>query len=102
MKTLKKTRLILIIALGAYAGSARSQQPPDVVMGDALFNTAMGTSALVDLTIGPNNTTAGFEFLLSNTSGDDNTATGALALANNLSGYQTTAYGVSTLQANST
>ncbi len=102
MRTFKKAPLILMSALCAGLGSAYGQQPPDVVMSDASGNTAMGTTALFDLTTGSYNTAAGFDVLLSNTIGFDNTATGALALASNLSGYQNTAYGVSTLQVNST
>jgi hypothetical protein len=88
MRIFNKTPLILITALCVGAGSAYGQQPPDVVMSDASGNTAMGTTALFDLTTGSYNTAAGYDVLLSNTIGFDNTATGALALASNLSGYQ--------------
>jgi hypothetical protein len=102
MKTLNKAPLVLISALCAAANSAYGQQPPDVVMSDASFNTAMGTSALMHLSTGTYNTAAGDDALLSNTIGYDNTATGALALGSNQSGYQNSAYGASALQGNTT
>ena len=77
MKALKKSSVMLIATLIAIVGIAYAAQPPNVVASDGSSNTAMGTSALLNLTIG-----------------SDNTATGALALRNNTTGYQNTATSV--------
>jgi uncharacterized coiled-coil protein SlyX len=63
-------------------------------------NTAEGTDALFNLTIGTNNTAVGFNALFSNTSGSRNTAVGDRALRNNDVGGDNTAVGVFALSAN--
>ena len=39
--------------------SAYGHQPPDVVVSDQYFNTAMGTAALTEITDGDENTACG-------------------------------------------
>jgi hypothetical protein len=62
------------------ADSAYAQQPTDVVMSDALFNTAMGTDVLLHLAGGKYNTASGYGALFYNTTGSYNNASGNLAL----------------------
>jgi hypothetical protein len=98
---------ILFTALLA-AGTAHGQQPPDVVVSDGNWNTAMGTEAL--LSVNPNlcvycgieNTAAGAYALQSNSSGGGNVAVGFLAMQFNLSGHNNTGVGDSALQGNTT
>ncbi len=71
--------------------------PPDG--GYAGNNTAEGTDALLNLTIGADNTAIGFDALLNNT-GDNNTAIGSQALLNNTSGAYNTATGLQALTSN--
>ena len=83
MTTMSKCFLALI-ALCAMAESVHAQQPPDVVASDAYDNTAMGTSALSNLTpsypnacncyLGYSNTASGNFALNANTTGSYNTA----------------------------
>jgi hypothetical protein len=109
-----------LIALCAVAESVHAQQPPDVVASDAYDNTAMGTSALSNLTpsypnacncylgysntasgnfalnantTGSYNTASGDSALIENTTGSDNTASGFLALADNTTGSNNSAFG---------
>lgn len=85
MRTLTQSPLIWITAIAAMAESAYGTQPPDVVASDSVFNTAMGTSAFLQLTTGSENTATGFRALYSNVNHHDNTAVGYPAL------YQTNA-----------
>ena len=97
-----------ITTLLAVAGSAYSQQPPDVVQSDSSDNTAMGTYALLNVTpnsclyCGIENTAAGDSALSSDTSGGGNVAVGFLAMYYNISGHNNTAVGDSALQGNTT
>src|SRR5277367_168812 len=50
--------LILISALAEHP--AQATQPPDVVQSDSSRNTAMGTSALLNLDLGTDNTAVGW------------------------------------------
>jgi hypothetical protein len=90
------------------AATAYGQQPPDVVVSDSSWNTAMGTDALVSVTpnsclyCGIENTAAGAYAMLSNTSGGGNVAVGFLAMQFNVTGHNNTAVGDSALQGNST
>jgi phospholipase C len=97
MKTLNKSRVVLITALVAIAQSAYAQQPPDVVNSDAYFNTAMDTNTLLSLTpaagIGSDNTASGVNALYANTTGNDNSASGHSALHNNTTGNSNIAMG---------
>jgi hypothetical protein len=102
MKSPHKTLLTVITSLVAGAGSAYGTQPPDVVNSDGQDNTAMGTSALVDLAGGISNTAAGAYSLLFNSTGDYNTAVGALALEYNQTGNENTATGADSLYQNTT
>jgi Chaperone of endosialidase len=65
-------------------------------------NTATGTFALLNNTIGFLNTANGALALLSNATGSDNTAVGYSALVSNTVGFQNTAVGDSTLGSNTT
>jgi hypothetical protein len=87
---------ILIGAWILQTGSAHAAQPPDVVVSDALQNTAMGTDALHSLNSpvqGIDNTAAGYQALYANTTGDENTAVGAYALLFNTTGAANIAVG---------
>jgi len=65
-------------------------------------NTATGTNTLYSNLGGNNNTADGMEALFANTSGGDNTAQGAFALHSNLSGSSNTATGYYSLYSNTT
>lgn len=84
----------------AVAGYVQAGQPPDVVKTDGNANTAMGTSALLDLTVGCCNTGAGNLALTANNSGAGNTAFGAYTLYTNQNGSYNTAAGYSALNSN--
>jgi hypothetical protein len=83
------------MALALLSGAAYGQQPPNVVVSDAYFNTAMGTNALISNgsggCLGPfsacnlGNTAAGYDALYSNTAANWNTAVGVEALYSNTS-----------------
>jgi hypothetical protein len=92
--------IIVIAALTAICASAYAQQPPDVVNSNGNSDTAMGTSALLNVTTGCCNTASGFDALQNDTTGSYNTASGVNALATNTIGYQNTASGVSALANN--
>ena len=100
MKALKKSSVMLIAALVATVGIAYAAQPPHVVESDASYNTAMGTNALLNLTIGSNNTATGRNALLNDTDGYQNTAMGSEALAGNTTGYFNNAIGYGALYTN--
>jgi hypothetical protein len=84
----------MICALGALSGTAYAQ-PPDVVASDANANTAMGTSALLHVTVGvgASNTAAGSQALESDTTGSDNSAFGVQSLVLNTTGSGNSAFG---------
>lgn len=63
-------------------------------------NTAVGASALQNLTTGSQNTAFGAGTLQNNTTGSQNTASGANALATNTTGGSSTASGFAALQSN--
>ena len=103
MKTLYQAPLILIGAF-ALAGAAFGQQPPDLVISDSLANTAMGTNALLNVSLdesGCHNTASGEDALYSDTSGSYNTATGFSSLYSNTTGSNNTASGYDSLYYNS-
>ncbi|HSY07021.1 MAG TPA: tail fiber domain-containing protein [Steroidobacteraceae bacterium] len=107
---------ILISASAAFEIPANAQQPPDNVVSDACFNTAMGGNALISNENGTGcatsgfNTAAGYEALYSNTTGQSNTAYGTYALHSNLgatmsdpaAGSDNTAVGLEALYSNTT
>jgi hypothetical protein len=96
------------LAWFALSPSAQAQLPSPTPDGGYLGkNTAEGTNALKNVTLGPNasgtnNTGIGFEALFSNTTGFYNTATGAGALLNNTTGIENTADGAFALEQNTT
>src|SRR5665213_773349 len=99
MKISRTFPLALIACVAAAATYAK--QPPDVVVSDQAFNTAMGTDALHSLArLGANNTASGYEALYSNTTGGNNTASGSQALLQNEDGSQNTAFGAYALEVN--
>jgi hypothetical protein len=112
MSNLKIGSLFLLSGLSCTA--AYATQPTDTVSSDANANTAMGTSALLNLvnpvgacaTTAPFsgcwNTAAGAEALVTNTTGGLNSAFGASALYANTSGYYNTANGSYSLFSNTT
>jgi hypothetical protein len=99
---LKTQTQLFFVALACFALSPVAQAvnpPPDG--GYPNNNTAEGTNALQNLTIGSNNTATGFQALFSNTGGFANTATGAFALFSNIgSGHNNTATGFRALFSN--
>jgi Chaperone of endosialidase len=96
MKRLYKVSSALVTAV-CVIGSAYGAQPSDVVQSDSLYNTAMGTDALLN-NVGNSNTAAGFQALASNTSGYVNAAFGSGALATNTSGAFNSAFGSGALE----
>ena len=72
----------------------------NVSMDAALFNTAVGISALSSNTTGNLNTAVGDRALLSNTEGYNNSASGKNALRDNTKGYYNTAIGANALRLN--
>ena len=68
----------------------------------ALYNVAVGTTALRNITTGYNNVAVGWNALTSNTTGYENTASGFMALNENISGRYNTASGYQTLYKNTT
>jgi hypothetical protein len=107
MKTLNLSPFVLIAALAAMAESAYGQQPPDAVMSDSYYNTAMGDYALSSISAsfrgGANtNTASGWGTLHSDTTGSTNDASGFAALYNNTTGYNNTALGALALDGNTT
>jgi hypothetical protein len=96
---LRSLRLLAVAAClwPAIAGA----QPPDPTASDADFNTAAGSSALLNVT-GSANTAIGDAALQSNTTGNNNTASGFAALFNNTTGDFNTASGFRVLQSNTT
>jgi hypothetical protein len=71
-------------------------------IADALNNLALGENALINNTIGEENTALGKDALQSNTEGNENTAIGVVALASNTLGAYNTAIGRGALTANTT
>ncbi len=102
MNILTKPSLLLFVALAAISSIGYSDQPPDVVASDGNANTAMGTSALFNLTDGFANTASGYAALFANTTGYDNAATGYAALNLNTTGTANTATGSLALSSNTT
>jgi hypothetical protein len=102
MRITASASLALIAALAGTAGSAYATQPPDSVKSDSAANTAMGASALADLTTGTSNTAAGDQALLKNSDGSYETAFGAQALYSNTTGQNNTATGAGALSSNTT
>lgn len=93
------------MALTLLSGVAYAQQPPDIVSSDQCGDTAMGTGALLNLTICSfynfsENTAAGKNALQMNTSGTANTAFGVQALGINETGNRNTAVGFNALNRN--
>jgi trimeric autotransporter adhesin len=109
MNQVPKLSAILVAAsIAAIMGTAHAQQPPDVVVSDGSWNTAMGTAALLSVTpnscqyCGIENTAAGAYAMTSNTSGGGNVAVGFLAMQFNITGHNNTGVGDSALQGNTT
>jgi hypothetical protein len=91
----------LVLACFALSPTAQGVLPaPDG--GYPGSNTAEGTDALFNLTIGTSNTAIGFDALFSNMTGNANTAVGSLALFGNTQGTFNTATGVNALFSNTT
>jgi uncharacterized coiled-coil protein SlyX len=89
----------LVLACFALSPTAQGVLPaPDG--GYPGSNTAEGTDALFNLTIGTSNTAIGFDALFSNMTGNANTAVGSLALFRNTQGSSNTATGVNALKSN--
>jgi hypothetical protein len=100
-----KQYTVLTCLITALSGPALAQQPPDVVKSDSLANTAIGTNALLHVSLdeyGCHNTASGEDALYSDTSGSYNTATGFSALYSNTTGENNTSAGYESLYSNST
>ena len=99
------------VAIGKDALYRNSSKPNLVAVGDsalynnglsatqfeALYNTALGSKALLANTTGGQNTATGYEALLANSTGDQNTANGYHALYSNISSNNNTANGAAAL-----
>ncbi len=103
MFDLKGSSRIAAVILASFSTLAIAAQPPNVVDSDSDGNTAMGKSALFDLTdSGYANTAAGYGALATNTSGYHNSALGYLVLLDNTTGGENTAVGSYALGLNTT
>src|SRR6266550_3842043 len=80
---------LAFVCFGLSPASRAVTPPPDG--GYPNNNTAEGTNALLNLTIGTDNTATGFNALSKNTTGGFNTATGSRALQSNTTGGENTA-----------
>ena len=104
---LKQTTSVFLIAFGlacfGLSPMARALLPPPPPGGGYPgANTALGDSALFNLTTGGSNTAIGADALVSNTGGSSNTAVGVQALDSNTTGNSNTAIGVAALVINTT
>src|SRR5580698_7181769 len=98
MNSLKNALVRAVAMTLCLISAAYSQQPPDVVKSDASNNVAMGTGALQSLDTstpgnGQANTAAGTLALHQNTIGNWNTAIGWAALISNTTSNANTAVG---------
>jgi hypothetical protein len=94
-KALVLTGLILMLG-----GTPSWGGPPNNDASDAGGNTAGGTGALQNNSLGTLNTADGFGALQNNSLGDANTASGIYALFSNTDGFDNTATGTYTLFSN--
>src|ERR1700722_4833246 len=96
-------RLTLLTATFTVAGWACAQQPPDVVVSDQFSNTASGSGALSNLSVGSaggrNNSAFGHAALVFDTTGSFNTAVGEGALSFS-TGSSNTGIGAGALMSN--
>lgn len=92
--------LCFFLALATLGGAAHGAPPPNVVVSDSNFNTAMGKAALSALTTGIWNTAAGAGALQATTDGGGNTGMGAGALQGNTRGHANNAFGALALAGN--
>ena len=122
---LRGDRSARILRSSTVGGSPRAISPPgyydlsvagDLDLGGAIFrngypfihqdggvyNTAVGTDALISLTTGYYNVAFGYRALRDNQTGRGNTAVGGVALLYNISGDGNTAIGDMTLRQNTT
>ena len=90
--------LVALVFLALVPGINAVTPPPDG--GYPGQNTAKGTDALLNLTMGSNNTAIGFSALLRDTTGSGNTAVGTFALKANIIGDNNTAAGRGALYSN--
>jgi len=81
--------------------SAYGHQPPDVVVSDQYFNTAMGTAALTEITDGDETPPAGVRALKQHDRRRQH-CLWASALQNNSTSLYNTAFGVAALYLNTT
>lgn len=95
-------RIYQIIAMSAFLGLAQLTHGQCPQICDSTQNTALGDSALGNLTTGEGNTAIGFNALFSNTDGVSNTAIGLNALGGNVGGDDNIAIGKEALAVNST
>ncbi len=75
---------------------------PFIHQDGGVYNTAVGTDALISLSTGYYNVAFGYRALRENVDGSGNTAAGGVALLNNTSGSSNTAMGDMTLRENLT
>jgi Chaperone of endosialidase len=93
--------LVVLVYLKLLPTTWGELPPPPPEGGYPDGNTAVGTQALLDLTIGQDNTALGFRALADDTEGNLNTAVGSTALRNNRAGNRNTATGDASLFENS-
>jgi hypothetical protein len=93
-----KSNLVAIGDSALYHNNGGEDPRPSV--GASSGNTAVGSKALYQNTVGSGNTALGFSALRNNTNGFLNTAIGHISSRDNILGNYNTSVGVSTLQAN--
>jgi trimeric autotransporter adhesin len=99
MRNFKLRNLIMLSGISALADPSSAAQPTDSVVSDAKGNTAMGGSALLELSGTCSgyqcswNTAAGFDALGALTTAHSNSAFGTQALGMNTTGLYNTAVG---------
>ena len=100
-KSLELTPIVFLVACFTLSPTAQAQLPPPPPDGGyPNDNTAEGTNALFNVTIGTDNTATGATALFSNTTANNNTATGVAALESNTTGSDNTATGAFALRFN--
>jgi Chaperone of endosialidase len=94
--------VVAALVLTFAGGLSWPRLSPACCPSDGNANTAGGTSALENNTLGCCNTAFGIEVLRSNTTGNQNTAFGVNVLWNNTIGNNNTGFGIGTLSGNTT
>ena len=86
----------------SFGGAIFRNGYPFIHQDGGVYNTAVGTDAMISITTGYYNVAFGYRALRDNAGGAGNTAAGGVALLNNTSGSSNTAIGDMTLRENLT